>query len=153
MKRCAWTPRRPKRSGTQPAVENATIEQDGVQLTSISGAVHLPTCRTLFLAQDNRLLWLGNSAGLTAQAASGRFRSPTGNRRYQALHNPRLASPSDLVLLDLAEIRRLIATWVANPPPGKLADLISLANAADALLVEVQCDPAVTAFSLHIACD
>jgi hypothetical protein len=139
-------------SGKQPAFRSSTFEQAGVQLTSISGAVRLPACRKLFLAQDDRLLWLGNSGPLTAQAAGAPLPTPSGNQRYRALHNPRLGAPSDLVLLDLAAIRRVLAAWPGGPP-DTLANVIPLAGLADAVLLEIQCEPAFTAVSLHIACD
>jgi hypothetical protein len=142
--------------GQQPALQSRVVKQDGIELTGISGWPRLPAGETLFLAEQQRMLWLGNSAALTSQAAKGPV--STGNRRYEALRHPRLNEPSDLLLLDLAEIRRAADKGAATNSrsflnSGKLAKLLPLADLADGLLLQVQCDAACTAIALHIACD
>ncbi|HEY5315157.1 MAG TPA: hypothetical protein VIK18_21675 [Pirellulales bacterium] len=147
-----------KTRGQQPALECTLVKQDGVTLTRISGLPQLPAGETLFLAEQQRMLWFGNSAPFTSQAAKGTLSTPTGNRRYNALRHPRLDQPSDVLLLDLAEIRRAGNKWTATSGRGsmgwgKLAKLLPLAGLADGALLQVQCDAACTAIALHIACD
>ncbi|HWC88984.1 MAG TPA: hypothetical protein VG433_05000, partial [Pirellulales bacterium] len=144
--------------GQQPALQSRIVKQDGIELTGIAGWSRLPAGETLFLVEQRRMLWLGNSATLTSQAAKGPVSTSTGNRRYEALRHPRLNEPSDLLLFDLAEIRRAADKGAATNSrsflnSGKLAQLLPLADLADALLVQVQCDAACTAIALHIACD
>jgi hypothetical protein len=154
-----------KTSGQQSAMHSSIVKQDGIELTGIAGLPQLPAGETLFLAEQQgleqqSLLWLGNSAQLTGQAAKGALSTPSSNPRYDALRHPRLNAPSGVLLLDCAEIRRAAERWTTTTTGGrglmnadKLARLTALASLADCVLVEVQCDPACTAIALHIACD
>lgn len=138
--------------------EVTASEHGGVEVTSISGLERLPLSKTVHLVGADQWLWLANSAEVVVKAAQEKPQRSAGKSRFASLRHPRLAAPSDVLFVDLAGVRRLMAASAINGGsrlmlPEPISRLAPLAEVADALLVEVQCDAAGIAIALRIACD
>jgi hypothetical protein len=149
------------RQGQSTSIDS--VEEEGVPLTSVEGLALLGQGDNATFSLLKEYFWAGTSRDAVRDAARLQAdQSLAADPRFRALTNPRIERRSHFAYVDLAALRRLLAssaalranTRQAAPATGELGrEFQSLLDLADRLLIEVQLDPLGIGISATVTAD